>query len=80
MSPEQVAGKRVDHRADIFSLGVVLYEMLTGEAPFVADSVHGILYQVLNFVPPAPSAKNPELPPLIDLIVAKALAKNLDRR
>jgi serine/threonine-protein kinase len=80
MAPEQVAGKRVDHRSDIFSLGVVLYEMLTGEAPFVADSVHGILYQVLNHTPSAPSAKNPELPTLLDLIVAKALAKNLDQR
>ncbi len=80
MAPEQVVGKRVDHRADIFSLGVVLYEMLTGEAPFVADSVHGILYQVLNHTPSAPSAKNPQSPPLLDLIVAKALAKNLDQR
>jgi len=80
MAPEQVAGKRVDHRSDIFSLGVVLYEMLTGEAPFVADSVHGILYQVLNHTPVAPSAKNPELPTLLDLIAAKALAKNLDQR
>jgi len=80
MAPEQVAGKPVDHRSDIFSLGVVLYEMLTGEAPFVADSVHGILYQVLNHTPSAPSARNPELPPLLDLIVAKALAKNLDQR
>jgi len=80
MAPEQVAGKRVDHRADIFSLGVVLYEMLTGEAPFVADSVHGILYQVLNHTPAAPSSKNPQSPPLLDLILAKALAKNLDQR
>ena len=80
MAPEQVVGKRVDHRADIFSLGVVLYEMLSGEAPFVADSVHGILYQVLNHAPSAPSAKNPQSPPLLDLIVAKALAKNLDQR
>jgi len=80
MAPEQVAGKRVDHRADIFSLGVVLYEMLTGEAPFVADSVHGILYQVLNHTPSAPSARNPDSPPLLDLIVTKALAKNLEQR
>ncbi|MCC7548204.1 MAG: serine/threonine protein kinase [Burkholderiales bacterium] len=80
MAPEQVVGKRVDHRADIFSLGVVLYEMLTGEAPFVADSVHGILYQVLNHTPPAPSTRNSQSPPLLDLIVAKALAKNLEQR
>lgn len=80
MAPEQILGKEVDHRADIFSLGVVLYEMLTGEAPFVADSVHGILYQVLNHTPPAPSTRNSQSPPLLDLIVAKALAKNLEQR
>jgi serine/threonine-protein kinase len=80
MSPEQVAGKRADHRADLFSLGVVLYEMLTGEAPFLADSIHGIMYQILNFTPPAPSTKNAELPEIVDLIVAKALSKNVEER
>jgi serine/threonine-protein kinase len=80
MSPEQVAGKRADHRADLFSLGVVLYEMLTGEAPFLADSIHGIMYQILNFTPPAPSARNPALPEMVDLIVAKALAKGAEER
>jgi serine/threonine-protein kinase len=80
MSPEQVAGKRADHRADLFSLGVVLYEMLTGEAPFLADSIHGIMYQILNFTPPAPSTRNAELPEIVDLIVAKALAKSVDER
>jgi serine/threonine-protein kinase len=80
MSPEQVAGKRADHRADLFSLGVVLYEMLTGEAPFLADSIHGIMYQILNFTPPAPSTRNPELPEMVDLIVAKALSKGVEER
>ena len=80
MSPEQVAGKRADHRADLFSLGVVLYEMLTGEAPFLADSIHGIMYQILNFTPPAPSTRNRELPEMVDLIAAKALNKSVEAR
>jgi serine/threonine-protein kinase len=80
MSPEQVTGKRVDHRADLFSLGVVLYEMLTGEAPFLADSIHGIMYQIMHFSPPAPSAKQAGLPEVLDLIVAKALSKSADER
>jgi serine/threonine-protein kinase len=80
MSPEQVAGKRADHRSDLFSLGVVLYEMLTGEAPFVADSIHGIMYQIMQHTPPAPSAKNAEVPEILDLIVAKALNKDAEER
>jgi serine/threonine-protein kinase len=80
MSPEQVAGKRADGRSDIFSLGVVLYEMLTGTSPFVADNIHGVMYQTLNFNPPAPKTLNPELPDVLNFISAKALAKNLDDR
>ena len=80
MSPEQVTGKRADHRVDLFSLGVVLYEMLTGEAPFLADSIHGIMYQIMQFSPPAPSATQPGLPEVLDLIVAKALSKSADER
>jgi eukaryotic-like serine/threonine-protein kinase len=80
MSPEQVAGKRADHRADLFSLGVVLYEMVTGQTPFQGDSIHGIMYQILNSTPPAPSQRNPDLPEIVDLIVAKALNKNMEER
>jgi serine/threonine-protein kinase len=80
MSPEQVAGKRADHRCDLFSLGVVLYEMLTGEAPFQADSIHGIMYQIMQFTPTPPSVRNPLLPDVVDLILAKALSKGVEER
>jgi len=80
MSPEQVSGKRTDHRSDIFSIGVVVYEMLTGASPFVADNIHGIMYQTLNFNPPAPQTLNPDLPQVVNYIIAKVLAKNLDDR
>jgi serine/threonine-protein kinase len=80
MSPEQVMGKLIDQRSDIFSLGVMLYEMLTGKAPFVGENVNAIMYQTLNGVPPPPSTVNPDVPDMLNFIVAKALAKSLDDR
>lgn len=80
MSPEQVTGQKADGRSDIFSLGAVLYEMLAGCPPFSGDDLNAVLYQVLNGAPPLPSSFRPGLPRGFDRIVARALAKNPDKR
>jgi serine/threonine-protein kinase len=80
MSPEQVIGKRAEQRSDVFSLGVILYEMLIGAAPFTGENVTALMYQIVNFAPPAPSAVNPAVPVLLDYVLAKALAKPLEER
>ncbi|HWC64936.1 MAG TPA: serine/threonine-protein kinase, partial [Thermoanaerobaculia bacterium] len=80
MSPEQASGKSLDRRSDLFSLGSVLYEMLTGEKLFAGDSDLTILEQVRNVKASAPSSKNPDVPKRADAIVLKALAKNPEER
>ena len=80
MSPEQVTGVEVDGRADQFSLSVILYQLLTGERPFVGESVTAITYQVVNVDPPPPSKLNPSLRPSFDRIVRKALSKGTTDR
>jgi serine/threonine protein kinase len=80
MSPEQVSGRRAEPRSDIFSLGVILYEMLTGKPAFTGDDVTSVMFQILNVVPPAPSTLVHGLPEVLDFIVAKALAKTPDDR
>ncbi len=80
MSPEQVMGKSIDQRSDIFSLGVMLYEMLTGQAPFNGENINAIMYQTLNAVPAPPNTLNAAVPEMLNFIVAKALAKKLEDR
>ena len=80
MAPEQVTGQPTDRRTDIFALGVVLYEMLTGMAPFNGDNLSAIMYRILNEAPVPPSTTNARVPPVLDLIVAKALAKRPEDR
>jgi serine/threonine protein kinase len=80
MSPEQVTGQRLDGRSDIFSLGALLYEMLTGVPPFSGDNLGSVLQQVIHTDPVAPSSRRRNLHPGFDAIVAKAMAKDPERR
>jgi len=80
MSPEQVEGKTVDGRADQFSLAVIVYEIMTGEKPFVADHLPTLLYRIVSEEPAPMSRLNPTLGPQVEAVVRKALSKNPDER
>ena len=80
MSPEQVSGEVLDARSDLFSLGVVLYECLTGRAPFAADSLPSVLARLLTWEPPQPSKLNQESPGHLDRIILKLLEKDRKKR
>jgi eukaryotic-like serine/threonine-protein kinase len=74
--PEQIVGKPQDSRSDLFSLGVVLYEMVTGQRPFDAESLQGICSRVLSSTPLPPSQANRSLPAAFDALIARCLAKD----
>ena len=80
MSPEQIVGQPIDHRADIFALGLVLYEMLTGVKPFQAEDIPELTFKVANLPAMPPSHLAPDLPPVVDFIIARALKKKPDER
>jgi CHASE2 domain-containing sensor protein/tRNA A-37 threonylcarbamoyl transferase component Bud32 len=76
MSPEQIQGKELDGRSDLFSLGSILYELLTGIKPFRGDNLSALNYQINHENPPPASPQNPLAPPAVDEILKKILAKN----
>ncbi|MCK4607444.1 MAG: serine/threonine protein kinase, partial [candidate division Zixibacteria bacterium] len=76
ISPEQLKGQKSDHRADLFSLGVVMYELLLGKRPFKGENITSLMYSVLNHEPEKPSNINPQIPLLFDRIIDRALKKD----
>jgi CHASE2 domain-containing sensor protein/tRNA A-37 threonylcarbamoyl transferase component Bud32 len=80
MSPEQIMGQKIDPRSDVFSLGVVFYQLLAGELPFQGDNLSSLLYQITQVKHPPLRSFNPRIPVACEQIMDKALAKNLDER
>lgn len=79
-SPEQARGETVDARTDLYACGVVLFEMLTGRAPFLGESAVAVAYQHVSEAPVAPSSLNPQVPPAVDAVVLHALTKDRFQR
>lgn len=79
-SPEQAQGQKVDVRTDLYAVGIVLFEMLTGKIPFSGDTAVAVAHQHIHAQPPAPSSLNPKVSPLLDQVVFKALAKDKSDR
>ena len=80
MSPEQLQEMTLNHQSDIFSLGVVMYQLLTGSLPFKATNNYSMVYQIINVDPPPPSVLRPEIPAAVDHIVKHALEKDVANR
>ncbi len=80
MSPEQGSGKEVDGRSDVYSLGIILYELMVGRVPYTADTPVAVLLAHFNEPLPIPSQINPNIPEAVEKVILKALAKNADDR
>ncbi|MCH7689793.1 MAG: protein kinase [candidate division Zixibacteria bacterium] len=80
ISPEQLKGQHVDNKADIFSLGVVMYEMLLGKRPFKGENITSLIYSIIHTEPEKPSSINPQIPLLFDHVVLRALKKDPKER
>ncbi|HTJ45827.1 MAG TPA: protein kinase [Kofleriaceae bacterium] len=80
MSPEQAMGKPVDHRTDIYAMGVILFECATGQKPFNADSLFDLLRKHVDVTPPSPRALRPDMPPHLEQVILTALAKDPNQR
>ena len=80
MSPEQLAGKKVTGQSDIFSLGVMLFQMVTGKLPFTGDSMASLMYKIANEIHPAPESINPDVPRCVTVIINRAMEKDVEKR
>jgi serine/threonine-protein kinase len=80
MSPEQLAGKKVTGQSDIFSLGVMLFQMVTGKLPFTGDSMATLMYKIANEKHPAPESINPKVPRCVTVIINRAMEKDVKKR
>ncbi len=80
MSPQQVREMPLNHQTDIYSLGVVLYQLLTGRLPFQASNNYSMVYQITHLEPPPPSSLRPQVPASLDAVVARAMQKSLEAR
>lgn len=80
MSPEQLAGKKVTGQSDIFSLGVMLFQMVTGKLPFTGDSMASLMYKIANEQHPSPESINPDVPRCVTVIINRAMEKDVEKR